>query len=137
MNGIMHFAGFKMVKGYAEYKKLPYPGFGVAVSGLAWFIGGLSILFGVYVQLGIWLLVIFLLGAAFKFHDFWNETDINMKMNVQAHFAKNVALAASLLIILGFFKVGTGEAVHQTGLACKIRPALCQPIPTGWKKFIY
>lgn len=138
MNGVTHLSGFKMIKQYAEYKKLPMPGFGVVISGLAWLIGGLAILLGVYIQLGIWLLIIFLLGAAFKFHDFWNEADFNVKMAQQAHFAKNIALAASLLVILGLLKIsGDNLAIRGSGLVCKVRPGLCQPVPTGWRKFIY
>jgi len=55
----------------AEKLKVAYP--------IILVLGGLGMLLGVYPNVGIALLIIFLLGASFPMHDFWNAKDPQAK----------------------------------------------------------
>lgn len=101
MNGWAHLTKVKMMKGYAAMKGVPAPALAVIVTGLMLLFGGLAILFWSYVTLGVWLLVIFLLTAAFTFHDFWKTTDPKDTMMQKMFFMRNIALTGALLMLLG------------------------------------
>jgi uncharacterized membrane protein YphA (DoxX/SURF4 family) len=60
---------------YADSKKVPAAKATVATTGVMLLAGGLSVILGVYMEVGIWLLIFFLLAAAFMMHDFWTVTD--------------------------------------------------------------
>ncbi len=74
--------------------------FAVLGTGVLMAIGGLTIISGLWVRLGIVCLVIFLIGAAFKMHAYWKETDPMAKMGDNINFWKDIALLASLLMML-------------------------------------
>ncbi len=101
MSGANHLTKIAMMKGYAASKGVPAPALAVVVTGLMLLLGGLSILFWRYVTFGSWLLIIFLLVAAVKFHDFWKVTDPQQKMVQMLFFMRNMALSGALFIILG------------------------------------
>lgn len=101
MNGWNHFAKLAMMKGYTASKGVPMPAVAVVVTGLMLALGGLSILFWWYLTIGAWLLIIFLIPAAFIFHDFWKVTDPQQKMMQMLMFMRNIALVGALLILLG------------------------------------
>lgn len=102
MNGFNHLTKTAMMKGYAASKGVPAPALAVVVTGIMLLLGGLAILFWGYVALGAWLLIIFLVPAAFKFHDFWKVADPQQKMVQMLFFMRNVALTGALLMLLGF-----------------------------------
>jgi putative oxidoreductase len=101
MAGYGHIKNTTMLAGYAQSKgvsaKLAKPA--VIGSGVLALLGGLSILFGIWVQLGIILLVIFLLGVSFQIHSYWKLTDPHAKMADMVQFNKNMALLGALLMI--------------------------------------
>ena len=99
MSGINHFTKLEAMTGYAKYKKLPAAKLGVLISGLMLVIGGISIILGYYADLGALLLAIFLVLAAFIFHNFWKETDATAKQNEMLGFMKDMALAGAALIL--------------------------------------
>ena len=90
--------------GYAQSQGVRQAKLAVYGTGMLALIGGLSILFGIYIHLGILCLVIFLLGVSFKMHAYWKIQDPSMKMNQRINFEKNMALVGALLII--FFSHG-------------------------------
>jgi uncharacterized membrane protein YphA (DoxX/SURF4 family) len=98
--GINHFASFGMMKGYSQSKGVPAPGAAVAGTGTLLLLGGLSLLLGAYPQIGVLLLVIFLLGASFMMHNYWAVADPQAKMGERVNFMKNWALIGALLMIL-------------------------------------
>jgi putative oxidoreductase len=100
MGGVNHFTQFQGMKQYSSYKGVPAPGLAVIVSGVLLLGGGLSILTGYWIQLGLISLVVFLIVAAFKMHDFWTLEDPNAKMGEMNQFLKNIALAAACLMLL-------------------------------------
>lgn len=98
-SGFGHFARMGEMAGYAEQKNVPAANASVAISGLMILAGGLSVLLGVWMEIGTWLLVFFLLAAAFMVHDFWSIADPTEKQNERAHFMKNLALAGAAVIL--------------------------------------
>ena len=100
MNGLNHFMKMGMMKGYASSKSVPMASMAVAITGLMILLGGLGILMGVYIQLSVLLLAIFLVFVTFKMHNFWAVTEPNMKMMEMVNFYKNMALLGAVLMML-------------------------------------
>lgn len=98
-NGVNHFAQWKGMTQYAAYKKVPAAGFMVILTGVMLLAGGASILFGYSVTAGAVILAVFLVPTAFLMHNFWAEEDTTSRMNQMAHFLKNIALAAAVLLL--------------------------------------
>jgi putative oxidoreductase len=61
--------------------------------------GGFSILLGLYMEIGTWLLVLFLLPTSFLMHNFWQDMDPMQQQVEGAMFMKNIALSGAALII--------------------------------------
>ncbi len=98
-SGFNHFSNFNMIAGYASSKKIPFPKFSVFISGLFLLFGGLSILLGIYQVIGIILIIVFLLLAAFFVHNFWTLPKEQRQMD-KVNFMKNLALVGALLMLL-------------------------------------
>ena len=86
--------------GYAKSKKVSSAKTAVIGSGVLLLLGGLSILFGVNTNMGIALLILFLIPVSFTMHAFWNEKDPMAKMSDKVGFMKNMALIGALLMLL-------------------------------------
>jgi uncharacterized membrane protein YphA (DoxX/SURF4 family) len=99
-NGVNHFRSLNALAGWVQSKKVPAPKFMVVLSGLLLLIGGLTILLGDYVEVGVVALTLFFLPVTFVMHDFWKETDPQMKMMQMINFMKNLALWAAILALL-------------------------------------
>ena len=113
--GLGHLTKLEAMTGYAKYKKLPSAKLGVIVSGLFILFGGLSVLLGIWVDLGAVLLILFLLPSALIMHNFWTETDSMAKSMQQSMFFKNIALAGAALILLGLTVRGHGITADNFG----------------------
>ena len=99
MSGLNHFTNMGGMKQYAAMKGAPAPGIMVPLTGLMLLAGGLSVLLGYYMEIGTWLLVLFLIPTAVIMHDFWKHADPMEKQNQQAHFMKNMVMAGGALIL--------------------------------------
>lgn len=100
ISGINHFTKLEMIAGYSQSKGVPSAKTAVIVTGIMILLGGLGILFGVYIQWAVLLLAIFLVVVTFKIHAFWSVQDPNMKMMEMVHFMKNLALLGAVLMLL-------------------------------------
>lgn len=100
VSAFMHFTKTPALAQYAASKKLPLPRFMVLVSGAMMAIGGVGILAWAFVPFAVWCLVIFLLTAAFKFHDFWTVADPMQKQMQMLLFMRNFALSGGALLLL-------------------------------------
>ncbi|GAA0489690.1 hypothetical protein GCM10008986_14450 [Salinibacillus aidingensis] len=100
MTGFNHLTNYQGMKQATQQKNVPLAGAAVSGSGLILIFGGLSILTGLYVGIGVLLLVVFLILAAILFHNFWSFEDPMQKMGEENQFMKNIALAAALLMML-------------------------------------
>ena len=72
----------------------------------ALFVGGLSVLFGVFADAGALLLFAFLGPAAFLMHAFWKGEEPGMRQIEMAQFMKNISLSGACLIIFWLYSEG-------------------------------
>jgi len=100
MSGVNHFQHLKHLTGYAQSKGVPMPLTAVWVTGLMMLLGGAGILLGVYVEISILLLSLFLLVTTIMMHQFWKVTDQTARMGEEINFKKNMALLGALLMFL-------------------------------------
>lgn len=97
--GMMHFKNHKNLTAYAIAKGVAAPVFSVLISGFVILLGGLGVILGVYVNVSLILIAIFLFFVTLKMHRFWKETDPNMKMAETQQFLKNMALFGATLAL--------------------------------------
>jgi len=62
-------------------------------------LGGLSVILGVWADLGALVLAVLLVVMAVKMHDFWKHTDPQAKQGEMIGFMKNIGLAGGALFI--------------------------------------
>ena len=97
--GINHFTKAEAMTGYATFKKVPAPKVANLVSGLLLVASGLSIILGIYADLGALVVAILLIAMALKMHDFWAQTDAQAKQTETINFFKNISMAGGALIM--------------------------------------
>jgi putative oxidoreductase len=102
MSGLAHFTKRAMMVQYAQSKGAAAPSLLVPLTGLMILAGGLSVLLGLSMEIGAWLLVFFLVPTAFIMHAPWKVADPMEKANQQAHFMKNLVMAGGALILYCF-----------------------------------
>jgi putative oxidoreductase len=76
---------------------------GVITSGLAFIVGGVSVLFGIWGDLGALLLIITLIPLTFLMHRFWSDRDPAERQEQFAMFMKNIALIGGAVLIFSWF----------------------------------
>ncbi|MEU1210456.1 DoxX family protein [Nocardia sp. NPDC005825] len=111
-SGFGHLAQRESMAQYAQFKGIPMPTLAVPASGVLLLAGGLSVLLGVWADLGALLLILFLVPTAFLMHAFWKETDPEAKQGEMVHFNKDIALAGASLMLFAFF----AHVGHDLGL---------------------
>lgn len=99
LSASQHFLKLDMLTQYAKSKKVPLAREAVLFSGVLLLLGGVSVLLGVYPQVGVLLLALFFLGVSFKMHNFWAVPE-EQKMAEKINFLKNMALLGSALMWL-------------------------------------
>ena len=100
MNAYNHFKNLDMLTGYAQSKSVPMPKVAVFVTGAMLLLGGAGVLLGVWVQLAVLLLTVFLVGVTYQMHKYWEVTDPMMRMTERVNFYKNLALLGAVLMLL-------------------------------------
>lgn len=107
-----HFKNAEGMAGYAASKGVKNAKPLVLTTGGMLAVGALSVLLGIYAQLGVLLLIAFLIPTTFIMHNFWKLDDPMAKMNEQVAFFKNLGLIGGGLFLyvmlelnsdLGFF----------------------------------
>lgn len=111
-SGIGHLTKTAAMAPYAESKGLPSPKLAVQVSGAALLLGGLSILLGIWGDLGSLGIAILLVITAVAMHAFWKETDQMAKMNEMTQFNKDIALAGGALAFYVIFYLTNGVGYY-------------------------
>ena len=101
MSGFNHLAKAEAMAGYAAYKKVPAPKLANLLSGVIMLLGGLSIILGVYSDLGALVLAILLVAMAVKMHDFWNAQG-EAKQPEMIGFMKNISMAGGALFLFAY-----------------------------------
>lgn len=111
-SGINHFVKRQAMAGYAQSKGVPAPLPSTLGSGALILVGSLSILLGVWADLGSLLILLFLVSTALLMHAFWKESDPQARGMELVQFSKDVALAGAALVFFAFF----AYAGHDLGL---------------------
>jgi putative oxidoreductase len=112
-SGYAHFASRKMMAPYAASKGVPAAMPAVLAGGVLLLAGSVSVLLGIWADLGALLLVIFLVPTAVMMHGFWKETDPQARQNELIQFSKDTALAGAALMLFAFFSL-TGDSLGLT-----------------------
>ena len=100
-SGLNHLAKAEAMAGYAAYKKVPAPKLANLLSGVLMLLGGLSIILGVYADLGAVILAVLLVAMAVKMHDFWNAEG-EAKQPEMIGFMKNISMAGGALFLFAY-----------------------------------
>lgn len=100
VSGLNHFSQLNAMVPYAASKGVPAPKLAVLGSGLLAFLGGLSVLLGLWPRAGVLLLAIFLLPVTFGMHNYWADGDPQTRQMNQVQFHKNMALLGAALMLL-------------------------------------
>ena len=79
---------------------VPMPTLAVLLAGLLLGVAGLSLLLGLYPEIGVAALVLFFVPVTFVMHAFWADHDPAIRMMNVVNFGKNLALFASALMFL-------------------------------------
>ncbi|MER6910196.1 DoxX family protein [Streptomyces sp. NPDC000594] len=111
-SAVGHLTKVSAMSGYAASKGLPQAAVAVVVSGLLLLAGSVSVLLGIWADLGALLLALFLFPTALLMHAFWKEQDPMAKQNDMIHFLKDVSLGGACLMLIAFFSY----AGHDLGL---------------------
>ena len=101
ISGFNHLAKAEAMAGYAAYKKVPAPKLANLLSGVLMLLGGLSIILGVYADLGAVVLAVLLVAMAVKMHDFWNAEG-EAKQPEMIGFLKNISMAGGALFLFAY-----------------------------------
>ncbi|MGN6516195.1 MAG: DoxX family protein [Rhizomicrobium sp.] len=82
-------------------KHIPVPPLLLAGAILLMIVGGLSLIFGFYARAGALALFAFTVAASVLMHDYWKLTDASARAADFDIFARNMAIAGGLLLIVG------------------------------------
>jgi putative oxidoreductase len=104
-----HLGQTSMMAGYAASRGVPLARVATIVSGVVILLAGLSILLGIWADLGALLLVVFLVSTAVLIHGFWKDADAQARQNEMVHFFKDLALAGAALMLFAFFSFAGDE----------------------------
>lgn len=96
--GLAHFKNVEAMSGYAAFKKVPMAKQSVLASGLLLALGGLSVILGVYADLGALVLAVLLIAMAVMMHDFW-RADAQSKQMEMISFFKNISMAGAAIVM--------------------------------------
>jgi putative oxidoreductase len=99
-NGVNHFRNYAAIRGYCAYKHVPMPGASAIVSGVWLVVAGSSVVTGFRPEVGLALIVLFLLVVTPMIHDFWKVADPAQRMGEFVNFTKNAALMGAALMML-------------------------------------
>jgi putative oxidoreductase len=92
-----HFAQTEGLAGYAKARGVPSAVLLVRIGGVALTLGGISVLLGLWGDLGALALIAFLVPTALLVHHFWTDTDPQSRQLEQTMFMKDIALAGGAL----------------------------------------
>lgn len=105
--------GRSMLTQFAAARKIPSPGFLVPFSGLWIVVGSLSVVLGIYGDVGALMIALFVIATALLMDPFWKESDEQAKMQEQVQFSKDLGLAGGALALFIVF-AALGENLGLT-----------------------
>lgn len=108
-----HLTRGEMMVGYARSKRFPLAAFAGWPAGAWLALGALSIVLGVWPDIGALLLALFVALAAFGIHNFWTLTDPGQRQTERFSFFRNLTYLGAALALLAFF-VSVGDKLKFT-----------------------
>jgi uncharacterized membrane protein YphA (DoxX/SURF4 family) len=106
----VHLVGRKQGIEYARAYGSPIPEIGVPLTGVMAVVGGLSVAFGVWADVGALLIAAFVVLITPIMHAFWKEQDPMQRQTQMSHFLKNTAMLGGALVIFYAFNQLQGDA---------------------------
>lgn len=105
-----HFAATTETAAYAESRTgMGNARNGVLVTGVWLLLAGVSIIVGIYPDVGALMFAAWLLGSAFVIHHFWTDAEPMTRQSEMTQFMKNVSIAGGCLLAFAYF-VTVGES---------------------------
>lgn len=105
--GVAHIRQGEMMRGYARSQGFPIPYLAGWPAGVWLIAASLSILLGVWPDIGSLMIAAFVTPAALFFHKFWAQEDAMQKQNQTQLFYRNmIALGASFMLFGMFVTLG-------------------------------
>jgi putative oxidoreductase len=101
-HGINHFSKLASYSQYAASKRVPAPSAAVIGTGVLLAVGALSVILGVYPEIGLLLIALFLVLVTPMMHRFWIERDPQWRLVEMTNFLKNVGLLGATLMMIVF-----------------------------------
>ena len=80
LGGLNHFTQAENMTGYAQHKGVPAAKVANLLSGAVLVLGGLSIILGIWADLGALAVSVLLVVLAVMMHDFWKQADAGLFM---------------------------------------------------------
>jgi uncharacterized membrane protein YphA (DoxX/SURF4 family) len=106
-----HVGKTKMAEGYAGSTGFPVPAIAGWPTGVWMAAAGLSVMLGIWPDIGALMIAAFAIVAAAYFHRFW-ELDDPMQMQTQQQlFGRNVIIVGACLVMFAFF-TAAGDALR-------------------------
>ncbi|MBB1261280.1 DoxX family protein [Streptomyces alkaliterrae] len=96
---VNHLGKTAAMAGYAKSRGVPFATPATLVTGTMLLFGGLSVLLGIWADLGALVLFLFLVPTAVLMHAFWRETEAGARQNEMLHFMKDLALGGASLML--------------------------------------
>ena len=104
-----HFGATDATAAYAESRGVKNGHMWVRVSGVWLIVAALSVILGIYPDLGALMFAAFALVAAYVIHHFWTDDDEMTKQIEMTNFMKNLSITGGSLMAFAYF-VTLGEA---------------------------
>jgi len=102
-------------------RKLPFPVLAGWPAGVWLLVASISIVVGIWADLGSLMIAAFLIPAAVLFHPFWSETDPAARRTHEGGFYRDVSLLGAALALFAFFAVSGHVPLALTGPALSLR----------------
>lgn len=113
-SAIGHLKSAEAMAGYAKFKGVPAAKLSVIGSGMLMALGTLSVVLGLWGDLGALLLLVAILPIPFLMHRFWAEEG-EARMNEQVQFNKTLSLVGGALALFALFAMVPDLSLTITG----------------------
>jgi putative oxidoreductase len=102
-------------------KKLPFPILAGWPAGVFLLVAAISIVAGIWADVGSLMIAVFLVPAAVLFHPFWNEKDPTARRTHEMSFYRDVSLLGAALALFALFAASGHVPFALTGPALNLR----------------
>jgi putative oxidoreductase len=124
--GMFAFAARGHIVNHARYvagsgRKLPIPYLAGWPTGVLFLVADLSIIVGIWPDIGALLLVAFLVPAGLLFHPFWTFSDATERRTHVGSFYRDVSLLGAALALFAFFTAVGHVPFALTGALLNLR----------------